>query len=305
MNHKVKWLIEPDVFTDNTDKIYDLLIADGATVRKIPYVPFDDHLVERCEEIYGIGECVVFYGSLNFGRKLMACQWTPGVYLKKREYECTSYYPFIGENLLHEHYMMLPYGELIRKRDFIFDTFGGYGPRKVFIRPNSGMKEFTGMICPEYNFEECVKLAGFYDVDPDLLCLISSVKNIKKEWRFVIVGGKVIAGSLYRDWSHGEKQSRNVSTKDYVLMNSHSLWEGCDDKLAWDAAQRGANKYNPDHAWTIDVALISGYQNYKVIEIGCFSCAGMYGNDLGLIVDAVSEAAVKDWEEIWGKEEDK
>jgi hypothetical protein len=198
--------------------------------------------------------------------------------------------------------MMLPYGELIRNKNFIFETFGtGFGQdRKVFVRPNSGMKEFTGMVCPEYNYDECIKLAGFYGVDSDLLCLISSVKDIKKEWRFVIVGGKVIAGSMYRDWSHAEKQTRNVATKDYVLMHSHSTWEEANDEAAWSCAQRCANKYNPDNVWTVDVALIPGYNNYRVIEIGCFSCAGLYGMDLKLVLDAVSEEAVREHTEYWG-----
>ena len=304
MNHKVKWLIEPDVFTDNTDKIIDLLQKDGATVKTIPYIPFDENLAERCRSLFGATDCVVFYGSLNFGRKLMTSTfWTPGVYLKGREYECTSYYPVLGFNLLHHNYMMMPYGDLLRQKEFIFNTFGGFqGPhRKVFIRPNSGMKEFTGMVCPEYSFEECIKIAGFYDVDPDLLVLVSSVKEIEKEWRFVVVNGKIVAGSLYRDWSRGEKMTRGVATKDYVLMHSHSVWEGCDDADAWNAAQRCAEKYNPDTVWTIDIARTQGL--YSVIEIGCFSCAGLYGMDLKLVLDAVSEEAAREHNEYYGRGE--
>ena len=32
-----------------------------------------------------------------------------------------------------------------------------------------------------------------------------------------------------------------------------------------------------------------------MLEIGCFSCAGMYGNDLNIIVDKVSQVAERDW----------
>ena len=307
---KANWLLEADIFEDNSDKLVKIIKDKGMKVHVLKYVPFDDDLAKRCLKIYDSGECVIFYGSLNFGRKLMrGTHWTPGVYLKNKEYECTSYYPILQNMLLHySDYLMLPYSDLVNKKNRIFSEWFGYshdvdGAKAVFIRPNSGQKEFTGMIAQAYGFEDAVKLAGFYNVDPDMLVLVSSVKNIMQEWRFVVVNGKVISGSLYRDWSKPGKHSKSTSN-DYVLSHSHSLWEECTDPEAWNTAQKCADKYNPDTCWTIDIAL-TDYGTYAILEIGCFSCAGMYGNNLGIVVDAVSEAAVKDWEEIWGKEEDK
>ena len=169
------------------------------------------------------------------------------------------------------------------------------------MRPNSGTKEFTGMVCKYDNFDECVELAGFYDVEDDLLVLVSSVKPLKQEWRFVIVDQHVVSGSLYRDWSSPEKRKPGVTTKDYVLMNSHSLWEGCKDQKAWELAKICARRYDPGRAWTIDVASVEG-GTYHVLEIGCFSCAGMYGNDLEKVVAAVSKAAEEEWDDIFKDE---
>ena len=62
-------------------------------------------------------------------------------------------------------------------------------------------------------------------------------------------------------------------------------------------AQEAANLYNPDRCWTIDVAKTE-FGTYKVLEIGCFSCAGLYGNNLEKVVKAVSLAALDEWKEL-------
>ena len=298
MNQKVKWLVEADVFQDNTDKLIKTLKDNGYTYRILKYIPFDDDLPKRCLDLYGPGECVVFYGSLNFAHKLQKLNWTPGVYLNDKAFECTSYYPILGDMLVHSAYIMLPYGDLLRMKENLFKYIFKY-QNKVFIRPNSGSKEFTGMIVEEDNFEECIKLAGFYDVEPNLLVLISNVLNLEKEWRFVVVDGKVISGSLYRDWSAPESSRPGIATRDYVLRHSHSKHEICKDKQALAAAQKCADRYNPDRCWTIDVAKTE-MGTYAILEIGCFSCAGMYGNNLEKIVRLVSASALKEWEESYG-----
>jgi hypothetical protein len=294
---KAKWLFEKDVFEDNTDKLIEIVKKEGMEAHIVPYVPFDDEILDRCNKLFDKDDCVVFYGSLNFGKKLKKASWVPGVYLNEKSFECTSYYPAIGDLLIHHSdYVMLPYGDLLNKKEWLFENFGKNG--KIFIRPNSGTKEFTGMVCSYDTFEESIALAGFYDVESDLLVLISSVKDLKNEWRFVVVDQKVVSGSLYRSWDHPEKRKKGITTKDYVLMHSRSLWEGCDDKEAWKTAQECAEKYNPDMVWTIDVAEIEG-NTYKVLEIGCFSCAGMYGNDLKTVVETVSMAAEYEWRSIF------
>jgi hypothetical protein len=282
---KPKWLIEKDVFEDNTDLFIKVLREKGYEHNIVPYVPFDDDIGKRCLEIYGPDECVVFYGSLNFGKKLQKLPWIPGVYLKNREYRCTTYYNFYGNLLLHDKYIMMPYGDLLRRKDELFRHFGD----KLFLRPDSGMKEFTGTVVEKHIFEEEVNLAGFYDVEPELLVVVSDVKDLLNEHRFVVVDGKVVSGSLYRKWDKDDGTSGS-----YVLRNSNSLWEKSYDEDAKRFAQKCVPLYEPDSCWTIDIAELRD-GSYKIIEIGCFSCAGMYGNDLGIVVEEVSNSALNEW----------
>lgn len=295
---KVKWLFEKDVFEDNTDKLIEIVRKQGMEAKVVPYIPFDDELVYRCNQLWQHpdpdgSDCVIFYGSLNFGKKLQKSAWVPGVYLNQKAFECTSYYPVIKDLLIHYNdFIMLPYGSLEDKRDYLFNHFQ---TGKLFIRPNSGTKEFTGFVTTRDKFSEAVKLAGFYDVEPELLVLVSGAWDLQKEWRFVVVDGKVISGSLYRSWGGSVD---DPSSQDFVLKYSKSLCELSTDEDAWDVAQQCADRYNPDRAWTIDVCQTLAGQ-YKILEIGCFSCAGMYGNDLDTIVEKVSESALNEWKEIY------
>ena len=290
---KVKWLFETDVFEDNTDKFIEVIKSKGMIAEVVPYVPFDLDILDRCNKLFDKDDCVVFYGSLNFGKKLKKASWVPGVYLNEKAFECTSYYPAIEQLLLHyDNFFMLPYGVLKKNREWVFDRIGN---SEIFIRPNSGIKEFTGFVTTEERFDDDVKLAGFYDVEPDLLCLISSAKELIKEYRFVVVNGKVVSGSEYRDWT---TISDDYESSSYVLRNSKHTNELCDDDGAWIIADACARLYNPDRAWTIDVAKTLR-DGYRVLEIGCFSCAGMYGNDLNLVADAVSKAAEEEWSDIF------
>ena len=308
---KVKWLVEADVFDDNQDALIAAIKAQGLDYHILKYVPFDDDLVNRCAKIYKPEDCVIFWGSLNFGHKLRKLPWVPGVYLNEKAFECTSYYPALHNELLHQKYVMMPYGDLMNNKNWIFSLFGN-DPfamgTNLFIRPNSGVKEFTGFVCDYISFDDCVKLAAFYDVEPNLLCLISSAENISKEWRFVIVNGQPVSGSLYRDWSSPEKIDDGFTTKDYVLRNSHEKREYAsvnENLKLWNYAEQIAKIYEPDKCWTIDICETAEYKyahEYKVLEIGCFSCAGMYANNMNDVVATVSKAAEEEWNEYYGKE---
>ena len=291
---KAKWLIELDLFSDTESDLINAIKNSGREVNTIKYIPFDDNFISnKCNKLFNSEDCVIFYGSLNLGKKFKKMSYIPGVYLNNVALECKSYYPVFGDELLHSNYIMMPFGDLIRRKEFIFNHFGD----RIFIRPNSGYKEFTGNVLDKNNFEYGIELASFYDVSPDLLVIVSDAKDIQKEWRFVIVNQEVVSGSLYRDWTDGgENIERGCTTKDLVLLHSKSVKEYCSDEKAFEYAKKVAKLYNPDVAWTLDVTLTESGE-YKTIEIGCFSCAGLYGNDLDKVVKAVSEASENEWEE--------
>ncbi len=288
---KAKWLVELDLFTDIEADLIEAIKKSGREVKTLRDVSHDK-LLDKCSKYFSNEDCVVFYGSINFGRRLQKMPWAPGVYLDEHKYQCTSYYPIFGDELVHSNYIMMPFGDLLRRKEFLFEFFGD----KLFIRPNSGFKQFTGSIFSCDNFDYAMSIANYHqNIDEDLLIVVSDVKDFIREWRFVIVNGEVVSGSLYRDWTKGaEDIYPGTTTKDIVLLNSKGIKEYCQDDNAFNYAKKVASLYNPESAWTLDVAQVSDNE-YKVIEIGCFSCADMYKNDITSVVNSVSKAAEQEW----------
>ena len=271
---KPKWLVEKDLFLDTEPRLIERLVKKGYTVKVVQYIPMDTDY-SKFEKMFDKNDCVVYYGSLNLAMELKKrFKWIPGVYGDIEKYRCTNYYPHFGTNHINSDYICMTFGELPEKKDALFERMG-----LIFVRPDSILKEFTGVVTSLYNFEAAYKLMGFYSdvVKPDLPILISTVKDIQKEWRFIVVDGKVISGSLYR-----------------IKEFEDTLHEPCLDSNALDFAKQMAGLYNPERVWVLDICLCE--LGYKVLEIGCFSFAGMYGNDLDVIIDEVSRVAVEQYE---------
>ena len=56
---------------------------------------------------------------------------------------------------------MIPFGELPRLKDNLFDTFGIED--KIFVRPDSPIKLFTGQTIQRQTFDKDYDYLGFYD----------------------------------------------------------------------------------------------------------------------------------------------
>jgi len=291
-NMKAKWLVELDLFTDTEDSLIQTIKDSGRIVKTLNRVTKDE-LSNVCRSYFDDDECVVFYGSLNFGKKIMKMPWVPGIYLDDDICKCTSYYPYFGDELLHKDYTMLPFGDFRRLAPSLFERYG----ETLYIRPNTGFKSFSGTILNKDNFDYSLSIIDFYKIESNELIIVDKAIDIKKEWRFVIVDEKVISGSLYRDWTIGpEELTENAITSDLVLLNSKMVHELCTDEKASEYAQKMAKRYNYSRAWTLDIALTKN-DEYKTIEINSFSCSALYKNDLNKVVEAVSIAAEDEWKE--------
>src|SRR3972149_810663 len=134
----MKWLIEPEVFGN------DCKIEDALKKLNVEYIvakfgtPYENYLTAFSED-----DKVVFHGSYQFAKLIQKnTNWI--VYCDTSKFECSYYYPKFGNNLLNENYVMLPFGDLYRRKDWLFQTMG----KEIFLKPNS-FKSFTGMVIPE------------------------------------------------------------------------------------------------------------------------------------------------------------
>jgi hypothetical protein len=258
----MKLVIESDVFDERMEELKAAIARHGGTYTEVKHVPFGN--VE-----YDVDKDAVFYGSLNLAGKMRSkCV----VFNNRDSYNCTSYYPVFAHHLLNNNYAMLPFGDLKRRWPWVIDTFGAGEHRCVFIRPDSGEKIFTGMVMCRNTLDIDIEFIERYvSVPHNTLVVVAPAKKVEKEFRFVIHNGKPITGSLYRVGSDVVHET---------VAAGHPVFEKAREVLH-------EVNYEPESLWTLDLCESGG--EIRVLEIGCFSCAGFYACDFDLIVQAVKE----------------
>lgn len=286
---KPKWLIEDF----NADNKFDLLAEEvknqGMEVEVIRYIPFEQGSYNR----FGENECVIVVGSINLARQLQKEKtWILGVWLNSHAYECTSFYPYLGKHLLNKDYVMLPRAEVRRKWTQLLKIFGEEY-NALFIRPSSGHKTFTGKVFETKHLEKDWEWVEEF-AEPESIVIVSSVKVIEKEWRFIVAENEVITGSLYKQRIGGVVSSgkyREIPMSDIINIDN-------DDYAAKELALMIADeKYHCDPMYTIDICKTEK-GIFHLLEIGSFSCAGLYDCNPEIIVTAAKSLAVREWNEF-------
>ena len=208
------------------------------------------------------------YGSLQFVEKA-----------SKRFPNVVSFGP--NDNYLFSHYASHLPASIFLSEDYSYITLSflknkeqrkslikQYGDSKVFIRPNSWKKLFSGQIInllDETEISNFFRIAGGSD---STFVVVSSVKNITNEYRFFVSKEKgVIAGSTY---SAGDR------TKEV------SEWpKEAEEKALEVMSAFGDN--SPDSFIVIDIAKNTD-DEYKLVEINCVSCSGAYDSNTDAII---------------------
>jgi hypothetical protein len=270
---KPKWLIEHFDDRNSTQHLIKEVERQGYDLRTITYEPFQSGSIDVFEEY----DCVITQTSINLALRICSEKknWIPGPWLMASNYKCSNYYPHIGDCLFNDQYVMMPRSELKRNIDYIYKWLGK--DDSVFLRPDSGMKSFTGKVFERKNFDKDWFWVEEF-TEPTSLIVASTPKYIKAEWRFIVAKKVVVTGSQY------QLNGKFNCNKDFPLA-------------AIDLAQDIAEKYQPDNMFVIDICQ-GNDDRYYVLEIGAFSCAGLYACNMEAIVEQAIIVARQEWEEF-------
>lgn len=272
--NKAKWLIDDYLIqTSYHDAMDDILKKMGYEVIVDKYIPFSPKPVNHH---YSDNDCVIMYGSIGFVNLYSKDRaFIPGAYYQEKALETLSYMTNIdkNENLANSDYVFTTFKDFIRRKDFFYTIFNS---NKIFIRPNSGFKTFTGLPIHYDEFDyEINTLKALTSVTEETLILVSSCKEISSEYRFFICNREVVAGSQYK------KNEELFISKNY-------------SQEAFQLAQVMAkNIWQPDLAYACDVGIINGQP--KIIELNAFSCSGFYACNIEDIIDSVNQVAIMEY----------
>ncbi len=268
------WIIDAGIFED-FEEMAEAVTRQGHVVKLTnrPNPPYQwadtDFSYRNC---YSEGACVIVHADIDTVCRVEEDKlWTPGTFGTIANYFCSNYYAHLGSFLLNNDYIMLPFAELPRCHEFLFRALGNNG--RLFVRPDSPLKIFSGLTIGKESLEQDFEFMGFYDFPKESLIVVSSPKKIVAEWRFLIANGKVVTGSQYVD--HGEQVA-------LAAIDPNAL------RLAQEVVTIG---YEPDPVWILGICK-TAEGDYRVLEIGGFSFASLYGCDKDKVVKAVSEVAI-------------
>lgn len=276
MSAKVGWLLDANVFDTYHDELVAAIHRAGHLVRSLgrPDPPYGwDDAPEAYRRAFPRNSCVVTHADIDLVRRVQGDKlWSPGAIATIEHFYCSYYFPRLGRFLLNNRYAMLPFGDLARSSAFLFDALGQGG--KLFVRPDSPLKIFTGMVISRETLAKDLDFMAFYEFPIESLVVVSTPKTIVAEWRFVVAKNAIVAGSQYKS---GDSLVALPSVDPQALALAQSVL---------------AMGFAPDPVWVMDICQTQDGQ-YHLLEIGGFSFANLYGCDKDAVVHAVSEIALE------------
>ena len=147
-----------------------------------------------------------------------------------------------------------------------------------FTRPCEDLKQYSGQVieageCIAWFHDACeCASSGSYKLEFDTMVVIAEPRNIKAEWRWFIVDGKIISGSMYR--LNGVLDKRKELDVDVI-----------------NEARMFANMWLPHRNCVMDLALVD--DQLKVIEFNTINSSGFYDHDVERIIAALWEDFVR------------
>ena len=269
-NTSVTWVLESQVFPASHPKLREAIL--GAGHRIIDWQ--DEWWLEGSWPQPG-NTPTIFHGSLeNATRIRQTLNWHPGSYCDTAAFYCSTWYPHAQEWLLHRKWKVLPAAELATDPSAVLAAFDY--PDAVFVRPDSPLKPFSGRVLARDQISLEALDFGFYFDDPTTPVIVAPVREIVREWRYVVVDRRIVAGSAYL------AQGRTATPDD-------------PGGEPWNMAAEVAACLNPpEQAYVLDVCESDG--ELWLLELNPFSGADLYACQSDEVVAAISDVSIRSFQ---------
>ncbi|MEM8558121.1 MAG: ATP-grasp domain-containing protein [Bacteroidota bacterium] len=260
------WVLEAEVFPASHAAMRDAVVAQGHEV-----VRWTDAWVwdARWPRLDGP---VVFHGSLgNADLVARSSPWQPGAFCNTDAFCCSAWYPAAQPWLLHETWVSTTVEAFVADPSAVFAALDA--DDAVFVRPDSPLKPFSGRVVHRDAVSLDALDHGFYYDDEALPIIVAPVRTVEREWRYVVVDGRIAAGSAYA------ADGRTALTDD-------------PDGAPWAfAAEIAASLPLPDPVAVLDVCACDN--QLRLLELNPFSGADLYACDRPDVVQAVSALVLR------------
>lgn len=178
---------------------------------------------------------------------------------------CSNYYPYYYKYLFNKDHCYVTAGTIVDQQFDLAKQFGK--DTKIFIRPNSGAKLFTGGI---FDILDLEKEFDELNLKPEELLVVSSPKEIAWEGRFFCKGDEIITYSTYQ-------LQGNITKIPSVPEGSLRMAQEVVDYFPF------FDKY-----YTVDICS-PDLKSFYLLEFNGFFSSGLYECDKKKIVEALIE----------------
>ncbi len=255
------WVLESSMFEDGHRALRDAVTEAGRQV-----LEWDDRWWQD-RRMPAIDGPAIFHGSLgNAARIRRDLPWRPGAYCDVDAFRCSVWFPRARPWSLQRVWVETTVRALTAEPDVVLAPLpASVG---VFVRPDSPLKPFSGRIVRRDRLSPAALDHGYYYDELELPIVVAPVRPVSREWRFVVVDRRVVAGSGY----DGPSRRAVVSQA---------------DDAAWGFAAEVARRFEPPEAvYVLDVGEAEGALH--LVEINPFSGSDLYACDRASIVRAVA-----------------
>lgn len=262
MEKDVTWVLQINLIDQKqVSEIASAVLRDGAKVIGVNVIPFQDHV--DMDEL-PVTKNVFPYGSTKLSKLVAGDRNWNGICFNDN-------FSAIEWNKNRDD--MLNAECIICAVKDVTTIFEGVDESETrFIRPVHDLKVFAGAVTTVREIKNWMKStdSGNFSFTEDTLVSIAHPQNIEAEWRWFVVNGQVIDGSMYRAFG-----TRNLLHIDNLRMVSE--------------AQTIADKWLPHPTCVMDLALLDD-GSMKVIEFNCINSSGFYDHDIPKIVKAINDS---------------
>lgn len=252
------WVLQKNLYNEDAfAKLLAQLRAHNTPYALVDVIPFSEETVEECNPEGPVYVC----GSTSMAKVARNKGWVPGYFEDNLNYELTlAHY---GEHMLNADAVVGTMTELAHRWD------------RFFIRPVLDTKQFAGQVMEWDNFvywrDQLTKMekleSSYMSLTASDRVVMAPLKPISAEYRFYVVDGRVVTGSLYRV---GPQVICSTVVPEHIEAY----------------AQARVDQWQPSRAFVIDIADTS--EGLKVIEINAINSSGFYACDMGKYVAAIN-----------------
>ncbi|WP_442577528.1 ATP-grasp domain-containing protein [Mesorhizobium sp. ASY16-5R] len=255
----VTWILESNVFAE---ACFDEMLAH-LRHRRLPHhvvriIPFIHEIDGVVPEVSGPA---VVYGSIGVQKLAQRQGWKPGVFTNAEF--ATSVYKQLGDLFLNLDAVSMPMSAVAQ-------WLRSYEGEHFFIKPDGDNKEFAGTVMSKDEFAGWflnIAAVGYLDGN-DFDVAVSRPKKLGCEWRVVVVDGRIVTSSLYKQWRIAKAERHVIPEVEAAVLEAHK-------------------RFAPAPAYVIDIAQAD--DAYKVVEYNTLNSAGFYDCDVRGIIDAVTD----------------